>query len=83
MVDTENDPNSTIPCIYGYSYNKTIFHSTIVSEWNLVCGHQRFIDLSQITLMLGILTGKTCFYHFLTLVTEERDCKYAVEPFLR
>lgn len=59
MADTENDPNSTIPCVYGYAYNKTIFRSTIVSEWDLVCGHQRLIDLSQITLMLGVLIGKS------------------------
>ncbi|KAJ8984619.1 hypothetical protein NQ317_009845, partial [Molorchus minor] len=61
MKDIENDPETTIPCLDGYSYNRTIFHSSIVTEWNLVCGHQALIDLSQISLMLGILIGNIIF----------------------
>lgn len=57
MLDLENDPEDTIPCEYGYSYNMSIFKSTIVSEWDLICGHQRLIDLTQMSLMLGILIG--------------------------
>lgn len=73
MVDIENDPNQTLPCVFGYSYNTSIFKSTIVSEWNLVCGHERLIDLTQITLMLGILLGNIIFVvekpkYFVTII---------------
>ncbi|CAH1969385.1 unnamed protein product [Acanthoscelides obtectus] len=47
----------TVPCQNGFSYNKSVFVKTIISEWNLVCGRQRLIDLSQISLMIGILTA--------------------------
>ncbi|CAH1118752.1 unnamed protein product [Phaedon cochleariae] len=57
MVDIENNPNSTIPCVYGYGYNRTIFSSTIITEWDLVCGHERLVELSQMTLMFGVLIG--------------------------
>lgn len=55
--------DKTTPCINGYNYNKTIFKSTIISEWDLVCGDQIYIDLVQITLMFGVLIGKL-FYNF-------------------
>ncbi|CAH1969389.1 unnamed protein product [Acanthoscelides obtectus] len=51
----------TVPCQNGFSYNKSVFVKTIISEWNLVCGRQRLIDLSQISLMIGILTGNLLF----------------------
>ncbi|KAG5876528.1 hypothetical protein JTB14_033724 [Gonioctena quinquepunctata] len=61
MADMENNPSTTIPCEFGYSYNKTVFSSTIISEWDLVCGHERLIDLTQVTLMLGVLIGNIFF----------------------
>ncbi|XP_019866221.2 organic cation transporter protein isoform X2 [Aethina tumida] len=53
--------NETLPCVYGYEYNRTIFHSSIITEWDLVCGHQRLIDISQVTLMLGVIIGNVVF----------------------
>ncbi|KAJ8965459.1 hypothetical protein NQ314_004104 [Rhamnusium bicolor] len=35
MKDIENNPINTIPCLDGYSYNRTVFHSSIISEWDL------------------------------------------------
>ncbi|KAJ8941606.1 hypothetical protein NQ318_012952 [Aromia moschata] len=61
MKDIENGPENTLPCVDGYSYNTTVFHSSIVTEWDLVCGHQSLIDISQISLMLGILIGNIFF----------------------
>nr|CAI5864560.1 unnamed protein product [Callosobruchus analis] len=48
---------TTVSCQNGYGYNKTTFTKTIISEWNLVCGNQRLIELTQISLMIGILTA--------------------------
>nr|CAI5864562.1 unnamed protein product [Callosobruchus analis] len=52
---------TTVSCQNGYGYNKTTFTKTIISEWNLVCGNQRLIELTQISLMIGILTGNILF----------------------
>ncbi|CAH0559511.1 unnamed protein product [Brassicogethes aeneus] len=60
MIDPE-DMHKTLPCVFGYDYNRTVFHSTIITEWDLVCGHQRLIDLAQITLMLGVIIGNILF----------------------
>ncbi|CAH1137884.1 unnamed protein product [Phyllotreta striolata] len=61
MLDMPDYPNRTIPCKFGFTYNNTIFTSTIISEWDLVCGYERLIDLTQITLMLGVLIGNIFF----------------------
>ncbi|CAG9837467.1 unnamed protein product [Diabrotica balteata] len=59
MVELES--NKTIPCKFEYSYNNSMFNSTIISEWDLVCGRGHLIDLSQATLMLGVLIGNILF----------------------
>ncbi|KAJ3666216.1 hypothetical protein Zmor_001669 [Zophobas morio] len=48
-------------CEDGYSYNTTVFHSTIITEWDLVCDNKRLVDVSQITLMFGVLIGNIMF----------------------
>lgn len=53
-----NEYNRTIPCQYGFDYNKTVFQTSIISEWDLICGKERLVDLTQIILMTGILIGK-------------------------
>ncbi|XP_066151265.1 organic cation transporter protein-like [Euwallacea fornicatus] len=50
----------TVQCLH-YSYDKSMFSSTITSEWDLVCERQKLIDLSQITLMMGVLLGNIIF----------------------
>ncbi|RZC33176.1 organic cation transporter protein-like, partial [Asbolus verrucosus] len=54
----ENDSNIIMPCMNGYAYNTTTFHSTIITEWNLVCDNKRLVDISQVTLMLGVLIDR-------------------------
>lgn len=46
-----------IPCPWGYDYNRTIISSSIITEWDLVCGRERLVDIAQITLMFGVLLG--------------------------
>ncbi|KAK5650959.1 hypothetical protein RI129_001988 [Pyrocoelia pectoralis] len=48
---------SVIPCAWGYAYNKSVIHSSIITEWNLVCDKSYLIELSQIVLMFGVLIG--------------------------
>ncbi|CAH1373355.1 unnamed protein product [Tenebrio molitor] len=57
-----NSENDTVKfCENGYQYNTTIFHTSIITEWDLVCDNKRLVDVSQITLMLGVLIGNIFF----------------------
>ncbi|KAK9884743.1 hypothetical protein WA026_007591 [Henosepilachna vigintioctopunctata] len=56
-----NGSNETVPCPFGYEYNRTVFQSSIISEWDLICGNERLVDISQIVLMIGILVGNIIF----------------------
>lgn len=47
----------SVSCKYGYDYNRSLVHSSIITEWNLVCDNARLVDVAQIVLMLGILIG--------------------------
>lgn len=49
------------PCKWGYDFNKNQMHSTIITEWNLVCGREQLVDISQMVLMLGVLFGNILF----------------------
>ncbi|XP_045468546.1 organic cation transporter protein-like isoform X4 [Harmonia axyridis] len=56
-----DDGNETMPCPYGFDYNTTVFKTSIISEWDLICGNERLVDVSQIILMTGILIGNILF----------------------
>ncbi|KYB29407.1 organic cation transporter protein [Tribolium castaneum] len=53
--------NTLTTCQNGYEYNRTVFNSSIITEWNLVCENKRLVDVSQISLMFGVLLGNILF----------------------
>ncbi|XP_044756717.1 organic cation transporter protein-like [Coccinella septempunctata] len=53
--------NEIIPCPHGFDYNTTVFQTSIITEWDLVCGKERLVDISQVILMTGILIGNILF----------------------
>lgn len=57
-----------LPCRWGYDYNRTIVHNSIITEFNLICGKERLVDLAQISLMMGVLLGTS----YVTLLSLER-----------
>ncbi|KAM6216082.1 steroid transmembrane transporter SLC22A24-like [Rhynchocyon petersi] len=47
----------TEPCLDGWVYDQSIFYSTIVTKWNLVCDSKSFRSLSQSIFMTGSMLG--------------------------
>ncbi|OCT81763.1 solute carrier family 22 member 6-A isoform X1 [Xenopus laevis] len=48
---------ATRPCTEGWEYSKDEFNSTIITEWDLVCGHKNRRQLAQSVYMGGVLVG--------------------------
>ncbi|XP_075226803.1 organic cation transporter protein-like isoform X2 [Lycorma delicatula] len=49
-----------IPCT-SWVYDRSVFHETIISEWNLVCSRSQLANVAQMILMIGILVGNLSF----------------------
>ncbi|XP_044126237.1 solute carrier family 22 member 6-B-like [Bufo gargarizans] len=50
--------NDTEPCMHGERiYDLSLYTSTIVSEWDLVCEREWMKELAQSTYMAGVLVG--------------------------
>ncbi|XP_009458954.1 PREDICTED: solute carrier family 22 member 6-A-like [Nipponia nippon] len=58
-------PNSswpeTEPCRDGWTYDHSIFTSTIITEWDLVCSSRGLKQLAQSLYMAGVLAGGIVF----------------------
>nr|XP_022900282.1 organic cation transporter protein-like [Onthophagus taurus] len=61
-VEYKNFFNNTLTaCKWGYDYDKKIIESSMISEWNLVCGDEHLVNLVQIIFMVGVLLGGILF----------------------
>ncbi|XP_019352530.1 solute carrier family 22 member 6-A isoform X1 [Alligator mississippiensis] len=51
----------TEPCIDGWVYDKSVFPSTIIMEWDLVCDFWKLKQMAQSIYMAGVLVGGIVF----------------------
>ncbi|XP_054555079.1 solute carrier family 22 member 16 isoform X2 [Talpa occidentalis] len=52
---------SRFSCTDGYVYDKTLWDSTVVTQWNLVCNQKWFAKAVQSVFMSGVLLGGVIF----------------------
>ncbi|XP_040094432.1 solute carrier family 22 member 16 isoform X2 [Oryx dammah] len=52
---------SSFPCLDGYIYDRSEWHSTVVTQWDLVCNREWLGRLIQPTFMFGVLLGAVIF----------------------
>ncbi|XP_013149716.1 PREDICTED: organic cation transporter protein-like isoform X1 [Papilio polytes] len=66
-ANSDNDFGSTCLAEYknctDFQYDRSVFHETIISQWNLVCNREWLKSLTQTIFMLGILVGNMLFGH--------------------
>ncbi|KAG5276577.1 hypothetical protein AALO_G00107280 [Alosa alosa] len=54
-------PSNSSGCQGGWEYGKEIFHSTVVTEWDLVCENASLNNIGSSIYMSGLLVGAVLF----------------------
>uniref|UniRef100_A0A667Z704 Solute carrier family 22 member 13a n=1 Tax=Myripristis murdjan TaxID=586833 RepID=A0A667Z704_9TELE len=69
-IDTirEYGLNETTGCQSGWKYDRMLYEATIVTDFDLVCGHVNLVQVAQTLLMAGILLGSLLFGPFIPAV---------------
>lgn len=60
-IDTKEYTNDTLSCDAGWQYNTSQYHSTILTEFNIVCTKSSLNSLSTSIFFAGVLVGSLLF----------------------
>ncbi|XP_062385408.1 solute carrier family 22 member 13 [Sardina pilchardus] len=74
----ENGLNETTTCINGYVHDFSVYESTIVSDFDLVCDKANLVGLAQTVFMAGILVGSLLFGPFAESIGRQRATQVPV-----
>jgi len=74
-VDTNAD---IIPCDQGYTYNRSLFSETVVTEFGLVCNHYYLIPLTTSMYQLGNFFGSFFLSSISDRYGRKRSCMIMV-----
>ncbi|KAG5286831.1 hypothetical protein AALO_G00019250 [Alosa alosa] len=74
----ENGLNETTTCINGYVHDLSVYKSTIVSDFDLVCDKANLVGLAQTVFMAGILVGSLLFGPFAESIGRQRATQVPV-----
>uniref|UniRef100_A0A087Y8F3 Si:dkey-166k12.1 n=1 Tax=Poecilia formosa TaxID=48698 RepID=A0A087Y8F3_POEFO len=61
MLRLQGNRTERVPCGHGWVYSTEVFHSTTVTEWDLVCSKAGLNSLGSSIYMFGLLVGSVLF----------------------
>uniref|UniRef100_A0A3B5L3X5 Major facilitator superfamily (MFS) profile domain-containing protein n=1 Tax=Xiphophorus couchianus TaxID=32473 RepID=A0A3B5L3X5_9TELE len=61
MLRPQGNRTERVPCGRGWVYSMEVFHSTTVTEWDLVCSKAGLNSLGSSIYMFGLLVGSVLF----------------------
>ncbi|CAJ0593624.1 unnamed protein product [Cylicocyclus nassatus] len=60
-IETYRDQISLVPCQMGWEYDNTTYTDSLVTEFNLVCDHQHWVEISTTSFYVGSFIGNFLF----------------------
>ncbi|KAH8277856.1 hypothetical protein KR018_008709 [Drosophila ironensis] len=67
LLKLQPDTAQVVPCQHGWHYDRSIYSSTVVQEWNLVCDQSFHVTLALVVFGIGGLLGNYVFGYLVDL----------------
>ncbi|XP_014365022.2 beta-alanine transporter [Papilio machaon] len=60
-IDDVTNNSAVVPCVHGWTYDKSIYTNTVATEFNLVCNKDFYPTLGLVLLAVGGIIGNYIF----------------------